>query len=125
MAPIVMFQGVKHPCQSIEDFGIALDAFDMEPLFELWLNEHEGRAMCMLRNGANAWLMYLRHNGDSGFATLGDMDRLETVSYQLSNGQTDEYPAAWCVPIEDCYKALTYFFVNHGLRPEWLTWQAI
>ena len=45
------------------------------------------------------------------------------MSYRLSNGQTDEYPAAWCVPVEDCYKTLAYFFVNRGLRPEWLAWE--
>jgi hypothetical protein len=93
MSPVVTFQGVEHPCESIEDFGVALDAFDMEPLFELWVDEPEGPAIRMLRNGANAWLMYLRHEGDSGFPTCGDARRIGTVSYQLSNGQIDEYPA--------------------------------
>ena len=122
MAPVMTFQGIERHCQSIEDFGAALDEFDAEPQFELWLNQPDGPAICMLRNGVNAWLMYLRHAGDSGFTTLGDRQRVGTVPYRLSNGQTDEHPATWCVPVEDCYKALAYFFVNDGLRPEWLAW---
>lgn len=123
MPPVVTFQGVEHPCKTIEDFGVALDNFDVEPQFELWLKEPKGPAVCMLRNGVNAWLMYLRHEGDSGFTSLGDAQRSDAVNYRLSNGQTDEYPAAWCVPVEQCYKALAYFFVNSGLRPEWLAWR--
>jgi Immunity protein Imm1 len=123
MPPVVTFQGVVHPCESVDEFGVALDAFDLEPQFELWLNEPKGPAVCMLRNGGDAWLMYLRHEGDSGFTSLGDTRRSGAVSYRLSNGQTDDYPAAWCVPVENCYKALAYFFVNRGLRPEWLAWR--
>jgi len=95
----------------------------MQPQFELWLNMPGGPALCMLRNARNAWLMYLRHAEDAGLATSGDIRRLGVVSYRLSNGQVDEYPASWCVDVADCYKALAYFFVNEGLRPEWLTWR--
>lgn len=123
MAVVVTFQGVESPCQSIEDFGVALDSFDEHAQFELWLNESHGPAICMLRNGESSWLMYMRHASDAGLTTVGNGQRIGTVSYRLSNGQTDEYPATWCVPVEECYKALAYFFVNAGQRPDWLTWR--
>jgi len=76
----------------------------------------------MLRNGTNAWLMYLRHHeGDNGFTSQGETGRIGVASYELSNGQVDEYPLSWCIEIEQCYKALAYFFVNEGSKPEWVS----
>jgi hypothetical protein len=118
-----MFQGRDEPLISIECLGTALDRFDLESQFELWVNQPDGPAICMLRNSQNAWLMYLRHDGDSGFHSLGNSEREGFIEYRLSNGQIDEYPRAWCIPVEDCYKAISFFFVNDGLRPHWLTWQ--
>ena len=78
--------------------------------------------MCMLRNGENAWLIYLRHEGDSGFNSVGQSDRAGTGNYLLNNGQEDECPLAWCIELERCYKAIAYFCVNNGERPEWIRW---
>lgn len=78
--------------------------------------------MCMLRNGGHAFLMYLRFPGDSGFVSVGDANDETLVRYTLSNGQIDEYPQSWCVPVEQCFKALAAFFVNDGQRPEWIAW---
>jgi len=58
----------KH-CESIEAFGLELDGFDGEPTFELWLKVPNGASMSMVRNGPNAFLMYLRFPGDSGFTS--------------------------------------------------------
>jgi hypothetical protein len=77
----------------------------------------------MLRNGKHAFLMYLRVSGDSGFVSVGSSEQDVPVQYRLSNGQVDEYPNAWCLPVEQCYKALAYFFVNDGQRPEWVAWR--
>jgi hypothetical protein len=123
MPPTVTFQGAPRLVQSIEEFGRALDDFDKHEEFELWLNTEDGRALCMLRNADMAWLMYLWHEGDSGCTSIGNPQLQGTVQYQLSNGQVDEYPAAWCLQVEDCYKALAYFFANEGLRPDWIEWQ--
>jgi len=76
----------------------------------------------MLRNGEHAWLMYLRQAGDSGLNSVGNEQRAGVEKYVLSNGQTDEYPLAWCIEIEQCYKAMAYFFVNEGERPGWVNW---
>ena len=109
--------------QSIEEFGTALDDFDSREDFELWLNLTDGPALCMLRHADAAWLLYLNHESDSGYTSIGNPQAHGSVQYRLSNGQVDEYPAAWCLDVEDCYKALVYFFVNEGLRPDWIKWQ--
>jgi hypothetical protein len=72
----------------------------------------------MLRNGEFAWLMYLRFEGDSGFVSQG------VASFELSNGQIDEYPRAWCIDIEKRYKALVFFYVNEGAQPDCVSWHA-
>lgn len=77
----------------------------------------------MLRNGHWAWLMYMAEPGDAGFRSEGDASLGGTASYTLSNGQVDEYPLAWCIPVEDCYKAVAYFYVNEGERPGWVKWK--
>jgi hypothetical protein len=118
----ISFNGVDEDIRSVEALGAALDRFDMQEKFELWASEEEGPSLCMLSNGEHAFLMYLRFHGDSGFISVGEAAAERTVEYQLSNGQIDEYPASWCVPIEQCYKAVAYFFVNEGRRPDWLAW---
>lgn len=123
MPPVVRFQGAEVQVQSIEEFTAALDGFDQHCDFELWLNVKGGPAICMLRNAEAAWLMYLTHEGDAGFTSVGNLDARGSVRYRLSNGQVDEYPSAWCLDVETCYKALAYFFVNDGLRPEWVRWR--
>jgi hypothetical protein len=76
----------------------------------------------MLRNGANAWLMYLRHEGDSGFTSVGDPTRVGIERYELVNGQADEYPLAWCIDLQQCFNAISYFWVNAGEKPAWIQW---
>ena len=123
MPSTAIFQGAEIPMESIESFGQRLDEFDTTAQFELWLRSTEGPRVCMLRNEEDAWLLYLRHEGDSGYTTSGDPQRTDFVSYRLSNRQVDEYPGKWCIPVEDCYKALAYFYVNEGAKPDWISWQ--
>lgn len=118
----IIFNGLPQSISSVEELGEALDRFDAQPQFELWASTAEGPSMCMLRNGAHAWLMYLRVPGDSGFNSVGNRANVGVQKYRLSNGQTDEYPLSWCIEVEQCYKALSYFFVNEGARPEWVSW---
>jgi len=116
------FNGRREAISSIEELGLALDRFDEEPQFELWASVPAGPVMCMLRNTGNAWLMYLRHEGDSGFNSVGQSSGVGAAAYTLSNGQVDEHPLSWCIEVEQCYKAIAYFFVNHGAKPGWVTW---
>jgi len=120
----ITFNDQPESIASIEEFGIALDRFDRTPKFELWLSIEGGPSVCMLRNGKHAWLMYLRFEGDSGFVSRGESSAQGGVSYKLANGQIDEYPLAWCIDVEQCYKVLAYFFVNEGAQPDWVSWHA-
>jgi hypothetical protein len=118
----VTFNGQARHCESIEAFGLELESFDAEPAFELWLSVPNGASMSMLRNGPNAFLMYLRFPGDSGLTSRVGPAKPGTASFRLSNGQEDEYPLSWCIDLEQCYKALAYFFVNNGGKPDWVQW---
>ena len=118
----VTFNGQTKHCESIEAFSLELDVFDGELAFELWLRVPNGTSMSMLRNGPNAFLMYLRFPGDSGFTSRASPAKPGTASFRLSNGQEDEYPLSWCIDVEQCYKALAYFFVNNGDKPDWVQW---
>lgn len=95
---------------------------------ELWLtmaeDAEQGPALCMLRNGGNAWLMYLSGQDDLSFHSLGDEEADGTCSYLLSNGQVDEYPEAWCVDVEQCQRAFISFFKTGGARLAGIAWEA-
>jgi hypothetical protein len=119
----ITFNGTELSIASIEELGSFLDELDLEERFEFWISAEEGPSMCMLRDGERGWLMYLHFDGDSGLVTKGP-DRQGTGTYKLSNGQIDEYPLSWCVELEQCYKAIAYFFVNDGARYDLLAWQA-
>lgn len=95
---------------------------------ELWLtmaeDAEQGPALCMLRNGASAWLMYLSGQDDASHHSLGDEEEEGECSYLLANGQVDEYPAAWCVEVEQCQLAVIEFFSTGGARPTAFVWEA-
>jgi hypothetical protein len=120
--PTISFNGQSVEISNVEQLGAALDEFDKVAQFELWISVAQGPSMCMLRNRENAWLLYLRFEGDSGFNSLGLSAREGAEKYRLSNGQEDEYPLSWCIDIRQCYKAIAYFYVNKGLKPEWIRW---
>ena len=124
LGPIkVIFNGTELSYAAFEEFAVDLDRFDHEEQFELWLSINDGPSIAMLRNGEHAFLMYLRFNGDSGFVTKGDQDKRGTCAYKLDNGQIDELPLSWCIDLEQCYKAVAYFFVNDGARYDYVAWQ--
>ena len=95
---------------------------------ELWLtlatDAEQGPALCLLRNGGNAWLMYLSGQDDLSFHSLGDEEETGECSYLLSNGQVDVYPEAWCVDVEQCQQAFIAFFRTGGARPAGIAWEA-
>ncbi|TAK73211.1 MAG: hypothetical protein EPO12_22745 [Aquabacterium sp.] len=118
----ILFNGVQEEIRNPDSLIKAFARLDESQRFELWASIDEGPSLCMLRNGKHAFLMYLRFSEDPGFVSSGDAEAQGLIEYELSNGQLDEYPAAWCIPIEQCYRAVNYFFVNKGRRPEWLSW---
>lgn len=92
---------------------------------EIWLYADSGwPAICALVNSSSAWLMFLRHEGDSGYSTrnpnyAGPKDAL--VEYFLSNGQRDEYPAEWDITTAEALRALEHFLEKQEMAP-WLQW---
>lgn len=118
----ISFNGRPEQANSLEEFGAALRRYSAVREFELWLNAENGASMSLLRNGDHAFLMYLGQEGDSGFVTSGDEDG-SPVRYRLSNGQVDEYPRCWCIPLEKAYEAVAEFYGSEGSRPDCVEWQ--
>jgi hypothetical protein len=80
--------------------------------------------MCALINRDKGWLMYLRESGDAGFSSRnpnypGAPD--ETLEFYMENGQLDEYPKAWIIPIDEIKKALD-FFQKEKKPPTFINW---
>jgi hypothetical protein len=123
MCSQITFNGKAEDIKSVDDLGPVLDRLDQCQQFELVCSMPHGPSLFMLRNGALAWLLHLRHEGDAGFHSLGDPNSEGAATFRLSNGQLDEYPISWCIDLERCYKAVSYFFVNDGEVPSWVQWR--
>ena len=68
--------------------------------------------------------MFLRAPGDPGFSSRnptydGKLDA--TISYVLSNGQVDSYPASWALPIATVERALQFFRAKNR-APPFISW---
>jgi len=79
---------------------------------ETWVEAGDGRCLCGLVNGELGWLLYLRAAEDAGFSSRnlaysGPGDAM--LNYCLDNGQMDEYPLEWALPVEEIQRALDYF----------------
>jgi len=92
---------------------------------EVWMQHAaDWPAMGALINGEAAWLMYVRYEGDAGFSTRNAQyagPEKAVIEYYLSNGQRDEYPAAWNITTAEAFRGLEYFFEEEGMAP-WLQW---
>jgi hypothetical protein len=131
------------PIDSVAELRQKLAHFASEQFREIWLNiEPGGPRLCALMNTNIGWLMYLRHDqGDSGFSSRNPMfdesdatlsglafdgwfagDRVPVITYRLSNGQKDDFPACWALPEPDIMRALEYFVQHEGRRPPFVRW---
>jgi Immunity protein Imm1 len=93
---------------------------------EIWLTRRDGQALSLLVSGDRGWLMFLREAGDAGFSSRGAdavARRRGTLPFRLSNGQVDEHPVRWTVPIEDALRVVEHFF-EHGERAPFIRWHA-
>jgi hypothetical protein len=117
-----VLNGRQLDISTVELLGQALDVADSEKSFKLSVAVPGGPTMVMLRNEANAWLMYFREQEDAGFRSSDDTGRQGDASFTLGNGQVDTYPLSYCIDVEQCYKAVAYFCVNEGAKPKWVSW---
>lgn len=96
---------------------------------EIWIDSDEqgiGATICALINGDKGWLMYLRYHGDAGFSSRNPNysgDENATLEFELSNGQLDEYPLSWVLPIDEVNQALTYF-AKYKKPPKFIKWHS-
>jgi len=91
---------------------------------EIWAKSPDGQSLCALINGNVGWLMYLRTIGDAGFSSRNPNysgPESATIEYFLSNGQRDEFPASWALPIFEIRRALKYFRENNR-PPPFINW---
>ena len=79
----ITFNGTTLSVTSIEELSSALDRFDLEQQFELWITVQNGPSLATLRNLDHALLMYLPFNGDSGVVTKGNQDKQGTCDRVL------------------------------------------
>ena len=98
--------------------------FDRNLYKEIWIELEDGQSMCALINRDKGMLMYLREIGDAGFSSRnpnykGISDK--KLDFYLENGQLDEYPLSWVLPIEEINKALNYFEIEKK-PPSFITW---
>ncbi len=115
------------PITTVEELRQQLERVHQQQLSEVWLDAgEEGPALTMLVNGVHAWLMYLRdHDGDPGFSSRNPHytgPASATMQFLLSNGQMDEYPVAWTLPLEEACAACEYFVLSQGGRSPAITW---
>jgi hypothetical protein len=118
----VTFNDLSKACRSVRALKQLLERFDQEDMFELWLKTKHGPMISMLRNRANAFLMYLRAEGDSGFTSRGANGNVGSASFRLSNGEEHQYPLSWCIGTSQCYEALIEFFSQNGNKPDSVIW---
>ena len=85
---------------------------------EVWLNDSAGPALCILKSGTRALLMYLRCEGDVGLTSRsrGDHDDGD-LEFTLANGQVDLYPSEWTVAFEDAARAAEHFWLEAKPAP--------
>lgn len=91
---------------------------------EIWIDAPDGQSICALINGDMGWMVYFRWDGDAGFGSRNpDYEGAEivTIDYVLSNGQQDEYPASWALPVSVVERALEYFR-SEGKPAPFVSW---
>lgn len=101
-----------------------LTNFPSGSLAEVWVDLDPFPALCALLNGEQAWLMCVRYEGDPGFSSRNPGYRgpaEATIPYTLSNGQVDEYPAAWAYPRQRVFEVLEAFAQTRRF-PEAIAW---
>ena len=91
---------------------------------EVWVMHGQFPALCALLHGERGWLTCLRFEGDAGFSTRNpgySGPANAEITFMLSTGQVDLYPAAWTYPRAEVLAAVR-MFANTRRFPETLCW---
>jgi hypothetical protein len=109
------------------DMERACDAVRQRYFSEVWLEVSDnGPSLAMFVNGKDTLLMYLPGNG----VVLGFTSRNPAytgvpdarIEFMLANGQMDEYPAQWTVPLSVGCAVCRDFIERQGTRSPLITW---
>lgn len=112
---------------TVSDLHQYLEQVRQQQFSEIWLiTDDDGPSLTILVNGIHAWLMYLYNQEDAS----GSISRNPhysgstevTMQFFLNNGQKEEYPIAWTLPLEDAFKACEYFLLNQGGQSSTIIW---
>ena len=120
--------GHAAPIASVDALHQQLEQVRQQQYSEVWLDVgEEGPALMMLVNGDVAWLMYLSDlQADSSFHSCNPLYTGSVEArkeFFLSNGQRDEYPVAWTLPLEEACVACDYFVLGQGGRSPAICWE--
>jgi hypothetical protein len=120
---IASVDGNDVPIRSLADVRSVLAHGAEQPYREVQLTSPAGPSLFMLRSHDRALLMFLRETGDTGFTSRADgpIAGPERREFLLSNGQRDEYPAAWTVSVARAHQAFEHFFQT-GERAPFVAW---
>jgi len=98
---------VLHEVTNVDKLRARLAQLTQTQFSEVWIRHTaDWPAVCALINGEAAWLMYMRYEGDAGFSTRNPQytgPHKAMIEYYLSNGQCDEYPAAWNITTAEAF----------------------
>lgn len=123
---LLMVDGEAVETETPSELRPHVEALELRGVSEVWieLGEESEPCLCILVSEELGWLMYLREVEDPGFSSRnpayeGPSDAMR--SFRLSNGQVDEYPVAWCFPL-DVLKAASLVFLETGERSTEVDW---
>ena len=97
---------------------------DQKQYREIWIDKPDDQSLSALISGDLGFLIYFRYSGDAGFSSRNPDyrgDEGATIEYFLSNGQRDEHPAAWALPIFTVHRALDFFRMQ-ARPPNFIKW---
>jgi len=113
--------------ETAEDLERACDAVRQQFFSEVWLEASaKGPSLVMLVNGRDALLMYFPGNGaifgltsrNPAYTGVPDAQ----IEFILANGDMEDYPARWTVPLAEGCAVCRDFVERQGARSSLITW---
>ncbi|MET9916109.1 hypothetical protein ABZZ04_03370 [Streptomyces sp. NPDC006435] len=90
---------------------------------DTWLESTSGRSLAVVSNTERAMVMLLEHPGDPGEHATdpgADADGWSD-GFELSNGQSDEYPDTDTVPLDEAFRIVRHILAT-GRPPADAAW---
>lgn len=110
---------------AVEDIRRMLEQAHINKPGHLLHFEHDdGMILTGAAYSDGAFLLYQQDDNDSGFTSRnpdyrGSEDAV--LPFILDNGQQDEIPASWVIPLQEAIRAAEYFF-RTGEKAPWVRW---